>query len=120
MSGTPQPRGRTRIAARALERIAGAVAADALGGDRRRTSVALADHEGSLDIAIDAAVRTVSLARAAEEPGAVDRSGGPLLGRAEAAGSTVRDRVHELTGRSVQRVSVHITGVQVQQERRVR
>lgn len=112
--------GRNRITARALERVTAAVAADAFGSHGDRVKVDLTDHDGALDVSLETAIRTVTLARAAEEPRAVQRLGGSILERSRQAEDTVRTRVHELTGYTVRQVAVHITGVHVQQERRVR
>ena len=112
--------GRTRITARALERVTAAVAGEALGSPGDRVKVALTDHDGALDVAVTSGIRAVSLARAMEEPRAVERLGGSILDRARAAEETVRDRVGELTGYTVRQVAVQLTTVHVEQERRVR
>ena len=112
--------GRTRITARALERVTAAVAAEAFGSPGDRVKVDLTDHGGALDVQIASTIRTVTLARAAEEPRAIGRLGGSILDRSRQAEDTVRDRVQHLTGYTVRQVAVHITGVHIQQERRVR
>jgi hypothetical protein len=113
-------RGRTRITERALQRVAAAVTADAFGSTGDRVQVELTDHDGGLDLAVTTAIRTVSLQRAIEEPRAVARAGGSILARTQAAEAVIRDRVGALTGRTVGRVAVRLSGVHLAQERRVR
>ena len=120
MSGQEAGGGRNRITARALERVTAAVAGEAFGSHGDRVKVDLEDHDGALDVAIDTAIRTVSLTRASDEPRALDRLGGSIMDRTTRAEDTIRDRAHDLTGYTVRQVAVHITGVHVQQERRVR
>ena len=82
--------GRNRITARALERVTAAIAAEAFGSRGDRVKVELTDHDGALDVGIETAVGAVSLARAAEEPRAIGRLGGSILGRSQQAEDTVR------------------------------
>ena len=112
--------GRNRITARALERVTAAVAAEAFGSTGDRVKVDLPDHGGALDVSLETAIRTVALSRAAEEPRSIGRLGGSILDRSQQAEEVVRTRVHDLTGYTVRQVAVHITGIHVQQERRVR
>jgi uncharacterized alkaline shock family protein YloU len=120
VTGSATGGGRNRITARALERVTAAVAAEAFGSPRGRVKVELTDHDGALDVGIETVIRSVTLTRAAEEPRAVARLGGSILDRSRHAEDTVRSRVQDLTGFRVRRVAVHITGVHLQQERRVR
>ena len=112
--------GRTRITARALEHVTAAIAGEAFGSPGDRVQVGLTDHDGALDVVITTPIRTVSLARAMEEGRSVSRTGGSILERSERAEDTIRTRVNELTGHTVRQVSVHITGVHVRREARVR
>ncbi|MFD1715727.1 hypothetical protein ACFSBZ_14735 [Amnibacterium flavum] len=112
--------GRTRITARALERIGIAVSAEALGVERRGVSVRLDDDGGSLTLLVTAPLRVVGLHRIASDPALVQRTGGTLLERAETAKERIRARVGELTGSQVARVALRLTGVEIRQESRVR
>ena len=58
--------------------------------------------------------------RRAAEGRALERSGGSIVDRTAVAEDAIRTRVHELTGYEVRQVFVHITGVHVRQEPRVR
>lgn len=120
MSGSATAGGRTRITSRALERVAAAVTGEAFEAPGDRVTVDLTDHDGALDITVSTGIRTISLGRAIDDPGAIDRLGGSILQRAERAEETIRDRVGELTGSTVRQVRIHLTTAHVQQERRVR
>jgi hypothetical protein len=124
---TPTPKnewdklpGRTKIAHRALNRVVSAVTADALGIDTKKVTVDLNDDGGSLSLTVSAPIRVPSLLRIENEPGVVDRQGGPLLERAKTAQEQIRTRVQQLTGNQVARVIVKISGVDIQEERRVK
>ncbi|ROQ30969.1 hypothetical protein EDF46_3481 [Frondihabitans sp. PhB188] len=112
--------GRTKIAPRALDRVVSAVTADALGVNSKTVSVDLNDDGGNLSLTVSAPIRVPSLLRIENEPGVVDRQGGPLLARAKTAQEQIRTRVQQLTGNQVARVIVKITGVDIQEEGRVK
>ncbi|MBF4577590.1 hypothetical protein ITJ49_15625 [Frondihabitans sp. VKM Ac-2883] len=112
--------GRTKIASRALDRVVSAVTADTLGIDTKKVSVDMSDDGGSLSLTVSAPIRVPSLLRIENEPGVVDRQGGSLLERAKTAQEQIRTRVQQLTGNQVDRVIVKITGVDIQEERRVK
>lgn len=121
MTGLPAaPRGRTTISSRALDRVAAAVSAEALGVDTGQVSVDLADHAGDLAIAVRSPIRVPPLRRIQADASAVERSGGTLLERAAQAQEQIGTRVGALTGSSVARVTVRLTGAVVLTERRVR
>lgn len=124
MTAVPAPtgvaRGRTTISARALDRVAAAVSADALGVDAREVSVSLTDHAGDLAIDVRSPIRILSLARVAADPHAVDRSGGTILERAAQAQERIGSRVGQLTGSTVGPVVVRLTAAIITPEERVR
>ncbi|MBF4550953.1 hypothetical protein [Pseudoclavibacter sp. VKM Ac-2888] len=113
-------RGTTRLTAKALTRVASAVAGDALGVDAGNVNVDLDDHNGKLALRVRTPIRVPSLARIREQPNALARSGGPLLERVENAKTTIRDRVQSLTGSHVDQVTVRVTGLDIKPEERVR
>lgn len=120
-AGTSEPTGgRTRIAPRALDRLASAVTADAFGSDPKKTSVELTDDGGSLSLTVECPVRVPSLDRVAADDTLVDKTGGTVLDRAAAAQKVIQSRVSELTGYQISRVSIRLTGVDLTPERRVR
>ena len=116
----PAPRGRTRIVPRALRQIVSMVTAESLGVPSGQVGVELGDDHGMLALTISTAVRVVPLSRITREPAVIARTGGTILARSAQSQTEIRRRVAELTGTDVGRVTVRLTGVDVQQERRVR
>jgi hypothetical protein len=117
---TTDTRGRTRVTARAIDRVATAVAADELGVAPRSVSVAVSDDRGLLELVIDSPLRVPSLSRVRDDPETVTLGGGTVLDRAARAQNGIRSRVAELTGSRVSRVTVRLTGVSITPERRVK
>lgn len=113
-------RGRTRIATKALSRVAAAVTADALGVEAGKVGVQLADEKGLLVLTVSTPIRVVSLHRVHAGADVIDRSGGSIVDRAARAQETIRDRVSELTGSVIGRVTVRLSTVDIQNEERVR
>jgi hypothetical protein len=110
---TPRtPRGRTTITARAVRRVVAAVTADALEVPATDVAVTLTDDAGALAVEARTPIRVPALA-------ARDEAGGTLLERLTDAQTQVRDRVLDLTGSTVGRVDLRITGARIQGRRRV-
>lgn len=116
---TAARRGRNRITARALDRVATAVAADELGVQPKTVSVDTSDDAGMLELVVSSPIRVAPLSRVQRDPAIVERTGGTLLERAGRAQDGIRSRVAELTGSGVSRVTVRLTGVTVVEEKRV-
>lgn len=116
----PDNRGRTRVTARAIDRVATAVAAEELGVAPRSVSVAVSDDKGLLELVVDSPLRVPSLSRVRDDPEAVAFGGGTVLERAARAQDGIRGRVSELTGSRVSRVTIRLTGVSITPERRVK
>lgn len=113
-------RGRTRITAKALNRVVSAVTADTLGVEAGHVGVELADRSGALALVVTTPMRVVSLDRVQSDSSVVNRSGGSILDRAGRAQETIRDRVTALTGSDIGRVTVTVSGVTIQPEGRVK
>ncbi len=113
-------RGRNRVTTKALNRIVAAVTADALGVTAGRVGVQLADEKGLLVLTVTTPIRVVSLNRVHAVPGVVERSGGSIVDRAGRAQETIRERVNELTGSAIGRVTVRLSAADIQNEERVR
>ncbi|TFB65646.1 hypothetical protein [Cryobacterium sp. Hz9] len=113
-------RGRTRIAPRALRQIVSRVTAESLGVNPNQVGVDLGDDHGMLALTISAPIRVVALSRVTREPAVIARTGGTILARSATSQTEIRRRVGELTGADIGRVTVHLTGVDVVPERRVR
>lgn len=120
MSGAPEPRGRTVISARAIERVVRAVTADQFGVQAGRVSAEMTDDAGRLDLAVRTPIRVVPIRRLQEDPFAVERSGGTVTERAVRGEAEIIDRVHALTGSTVSRLALRFTEADIRQERRVR
>jgi uncharacterized alkaline shock family protein YloU len=118
--GVTNDRGRNRITSKALNRVVAAVTADALGVKASRVGVDLADEKGLLVLTVTTPIRVVSLARVHGGDGVVGRSGGSIVDRAARAQEVIRDRVNEITGSAIGRVTVRLSGADIQEEERVR
>lgn len=102
--------GRDRFAPKALERLARAVAAEALGVRVAETSVRISDTGGALAVRVTSPVAMPPLG---------DAPGGGLTVRLADAAADARRRLAELTGLEVARVDVRATSAVIR-ERRVR
>jgi len=105
--------GRTTIAARAVRRVVSAVTADALDVAASDVSVELDDHGGELHVTARAPIHVTPLGESGR------RSSGTLLERLSTAQTTIRTRCLELTGSSIGRVDLRITGADLRERRRV-
>lgn len=111
--------GRTRIAAKALEHVAVNIAAEALGVPAGRVKVELVDDRGALALIVTAPMRAIPLARVSAAPDALTRSGGSIIERATAATASIKEQVTRLSGSTVSRVSIRVSGLDIAQEGRV-
>ncbi|THG30010.1 hypothetical protein [Naasia lichenicola] len=114
------PRGRNTISARALDRVASAVTAEALDVSARHVRARIEDESGAIALHVSTPIRAISLRAVQTDAAAVQRSGGSLLQRAEAAQQLIRDDFASLTGSEVARVTVRLSSVDIRQEERVR
>jgi hypothetical protein len=94
--------GRNRVSERALRRVASAITAEAMGVSPREVTVVLADDEGRLGVSASTPISVRPLG-ARQDPAAT------VLSRATTAQSTIRERMLELTGSEVGRVSIRLT-----------
>jgi hypothetical protein len=116
----PRNRGRNTVTSRAVGRVVSAVTAEAFGVTPRDVRADLADQDGLLAVHVRTPVRIVPLDRIRTKPAVTESDGGTLLEQAAAAQVVIRDRVSELTGASIARVVVELTGIDIREERRVR
>ncbi len=112
--------GRTVISARAIERVVRAVTAEQFGVQPNTVSADLTDDAGRLDLAVRTAIRVVPIRRVQEDAGAIDRSGGSIVDRAEHGQTAIAERVADITGSTVSRLSLRFTAADIAPERRVR
>ncbi|KZC96229.1 MULTISPECIES: hypothetical protein [Clavibacter] len=105
-------RGRTTVTPRAVRRVVSAVTADALEVPADDVSVTLTDVGGTLTVEARTPIRVPALS---------DRqvAEGSLVERLTRAQIQVRERVLGLTGSTVGRVDLRITGARIQARRRV-
>lgn len=116
---TERERGRTTVASRALDRLVCAVTADTFGVSARAVHVDLSDRNGLLALQIRTPIRVVSLDRVQQGWAGVERSGGTIIQRAADAQTTIHERVTDLTGAKIAHVTVWLTGIETEEERRV-
>lgn len=112
-------RGRTTIAARALTRVASAVAADELGVDARRVGIDLGDVTGELELRVTAPIAIPSLTSVTRDASTVDRAGGSVLARVSAARGSIRERTAAITGYRIARVDVRLSAADITTSKRV-
>jgi hypothetical protein len=91
--------GRTRITAKALEHVA--------------------DDRGDLALVVTSPLRAIPLSRVSADPESVRRSGGSVVERVSAATGAIAARVEQLSGSHVSRVSIRVSGLEIDQEGRV-
>ena len=120
MSADRPTAGRTVVSARAIEKIVRAVTAHEFGVDVKSVAADLNDEAGRLDLAVRTPIRVVSIRRAQDDPRSIERSGGSVLARAGRSEQAIVDQVGTLTGSTVSRLAVRLTGAEIKQERRVR
>lgn len=113
-------RGRTTVSARALGRVVSAVAADTFGVTARAVRVDLSDRNGLLALRIRTPIRVASLDQVKKTPAVVEASGGTLIQQTIDAQTIIRERVTALSGAQIAHVTVHLTGIITQEERRAR
>lgn len=118
-AGLAPARGRTTVAPRALDRVVSGVTADLFGVPERAVRVDLSDREGLLALRIRTPIRVISLRRIRQAPALVAASGGTLVERAAEGQETIRERVSAITGAAIAHVTIELTGIDIQQEKRV-
>ena len=104
--------GRNKITSRAVRRVVSAVTAEALEVSASKVSVELADHDGALSVIARTPIRVSPL-------GVTERRSGTLLDRLTTAQTTIRERVLQLTGSSIDKVDLQITSADILERKRV-
>ncbi|KZX20216.1 hypothetical protein [Rathayibacter tanaceti] len=106
-------RGRTTISSRAVRRVVSVVTAEALDVAASDVAVELDDDGGRLHVLAQAPIRVTPLGETGR------RSSGTLLERLSTAQTTIRSRCLALTGSTIGRVDLRITGADLRERRRV-
>jgi len=112
--------GHNRISTQALTSLAKAAAAEALGIHAHDVRADWTDDGGLLALSLVAPIRIPSLTAVLRDPGRVQSLGGSIWERTVQAKTDILTKVTELSGASLSRVDIRISGADVTEEGRVR
>lgn len=112
--------GHNRISTQALTSLAKAAAAEALGIHAHDVRADWSDDDGLLALSLVAPIRVPSLAAVLRDPGRVQALGGSIWDRTVHAKTEILTKVTELSGASLSRVDIRISGAHVTEGGRVR
>lgn len=112
--------GHNRISTQALTTLAQAAAAEALGVSPQDVRAEWSDDDGLLALSVAAPIRVPSLAEVLRDPQRVAGFGGSVWDRAVAAKTAILERVTELSGSTLSRVDIRISGARISEGARVR
>lgn len=108
--------GRTTVSAKAFTRIIAVVAGNALGVRARQIRSDIADDAGRLSLVVRSPIRVAPLRI---RTGEIRPPAPSLLDRVSEAQRIIRSEVESLTGSTISRVEVRLTGVEIEEEGRV-
>jgi uncharacterized alkaline shock family protein YloU len=103
--------GHNRISTQALTSLAKTAAAEALGVEPHDVRADWADDDGLLALSLMSPIRIPPLATVLRDPGRVAAFGGSIWDRTVAAKSRILSTVTALSGASLSRVDIRISGV---------
>jgi hypothetical protein len=112
--------GHNRISTQALTSLAKAAAAEALGVHAHDVRADWTDDGGLLALSLVAPIRVPSLTAVVRDPGRVQSGGGSIWDRTVHAKADILTKVTELSGASLSRVDIRISGAHVTEGGRVR
>ncbi|WP_314193484.1 hypothetical protein [uncultured Arthrobacter sp.] len=112
--------GHNRISTQALTGLAKAAAAEALGIHAHDVRADWTDDGGLLALSLVAPIRIPSLTAVLRDPGRVQSLGGSIWERTVQAKTDILTKVTELSGASLSRVDIRISGADVTEGGRVR
>ncbi|MDQ0030624.1 hypothetical protein [Arthrobacter bambusae] len=112
--------GHNRISTQALTTLARAAAAEALGISAQDVRAEWSDDAGLLALSIAAPIRVPSLTEVLRDPSRVEGFGGTVWDRAVAAKTAILERVTQLSGSTLSRVDIRISGARISEGARVR
>ncbi|MCY1676083.1 hypothetical protein OVA06_15475 [Pseudarthrobacter sp. SL88] len=110
--------GHNRISTQALTSLAKAAAASEFGVDAQDVRADWADDDGLLALSLVTPIRIPPL-QAAMEPGRIDLVGGSIWQRTVQAKARILATVTELSGASLSRVDIRISGARISEGGRV-
>ncbi|UZX01727.1 hypothetical protein F8G81_03155 [Arthrobacter sp. CDRTa11] len=111
--------GHNRISTQALTSLAKAAAADALGVDAQDIRADWSDDDGLLALSLVAPIKIPPLKAVARDPGRVAAFGGTIRDRAVTAKAQILATVAALSGASLSRVDIRISGARISEGGRV-
>jgi hypothetical protein len=103
--------GHNRVSTQALTSLAKTAAAEALGVEPHDVRADWADDDGLLALSLVSPIRIPPLATVLRDPGRVAAFGGSIWDRTVAAKSRILSTVTALSGASLSRVDIRISGV---------
>ncbi|MFH5879674.1 hypothetical protein [Arthrobacter sp. NA-172] len=112
--------GHNRISTQALTTLARAAAAEALGVSPQDVRAEWSDDDGLLALSIAAPIRVPSLADVLRDPRRIEGFGGSVWDRSVAAKTAILERVTELSGSTLSRVDIRISGARISEGARVK
>lgn len=112
--------GHNRISTQALTTLARAAAAEALGVSPQDVRADWSDDDGLLALSVAAPIRVPSLTEVLGDPQRIEGFGGSVWDRAVAAKTAILERVTELSGSTLSRVDIRISGARISEGVRVR
>lgn len=112
--------GHNRISTQALTTLAQAAAAEALGVSPQDVRAEWSDDDGLLALSVAAPILVPSLTDVLRDPRRIGGFGGSVWDRAVAAKSAILERVTELSGSTLSRVDIRISGARISEGARVR
>jgi CO/xanthine dehydrogenase Mo-binding subunit len=112
--------GHNRISTQALTTLAQAAAAEALGVSPQDVRAEWSDDDGLLALSVAAPIRVPLLTEVLRDPRRVEGFGGSVWDRAVAAKTAILERVTELSGSTLSRVDIRISGARISEGVRVR
>lgn len=111
--------GHNRISTQALTSVAKAAAAEVLAAPAAQVRVSWNDDDGLLALSISSAMGALPLSTVGRDPIRLAAAGGSVLSRATAAKASILKQVEHLSGSSLSRVDVRISGLLLREDGRV-
>ncbi|GAA4049339.1 hypothetical protein GCM10023063_41190 [Arthrobacter methylotrophus] len=111
--------GHNRISTQALTTLAQAAAAEALGVPAHDVRAEWSDDGGLLALSIAAPIRVPSLMEVRRDPLRIAAFGGTVWDRAIVAKTVILERVTQLSGSTLSRVDIRISGAYISEGVRV-
>ena len=112
--------GHNRISTQALTSLARTAAAEALGVEPHDVRADWTDDDGLLALSLVSPIRIPSLATVLRDAGRVAAFGGSIWDRTVDAKSRIMSTVTALSGASLSRVDIRISGARISEKGRVR